>query len=82
MEPLHWIQLNGFGYTRSSFFEQVGPSSELASTISAIAMSLGDQLRRQSDRDLPRTSFQKGVQDGKVMAHEMVGVILVLLLTI
>ena len=78
MEPLHWIQLNGFGYTRSNLFEQLGPSSDLATTISAIAMSLGDLLRRQSERDMPRTSFQKGVQDGKVMAHEMGGVILVL----
>ena len=43
---------------------------------------MGDLLKRQSDKHLPQTSFQKGVQEGKVMAHEMAGVILVISLSL
>lgn len=42
---------------------------------------MGDMLKRQSDRDLPRTSFQTGILDGHYPAHAMSGVILVLDLT-
>lgn len=40
---------------------------------------MGILFRRQSDRKLPRTDFSKGIRKGKLMAHEMTGVILVLL---
>ena len=82
MEALHWICINSFGYTRSNFFEQCGPTSGLAETINTTAIAMGTLLKRQSDRDMPRTQFTKSVQEGKVMAHEMAGVLLVLLMTI
>ena len=82
MEALHWICINQFGYTRNNFFEQCGPTSELASIINSTAIAIGVMLKRQSDKDMPRTQFAKGVQEGKLMAHEMAGVLLTILITI
>ena len=79
MEMLHWIQLGVFKYTRMSFFDQIGPDSQLAKEINIIAISMGWLFQRQSDRVYPRTKFTKGVQRGKLMAHEMTGMMLVLL---
>ena len=82
MESLHWICIDQFGYTRSSFFEQCGPTSELSALINTTAVATGVTLKRQSDKSMPRTQFAKGVQDGKLMAHEMAGVLLTILITI
>jgi hypothetical protein len=82
MEPLHWINLNDFGYTRESFFEQCGKESDLAGAINKTATMVSTLLQRQSDKDLSRTQFSKSIQEGKVMAHEMPGLIMVLLVTI
>ena len=79
MEHLHWIQLGMFKYARSSFFDQTGVKSELSKTINLIATQMGYLFQRQSDREYPRTKFTKGVQKGSLMAHEMTGVILVLI---
>ena len=81
MEPMHWIQINWFKYTIECLFQQTGNSSALSKTINGIAISLGELLKRQSDKDMPRTSFQKGIQDTHVAAHEMNGVLLVTSLT-
>ena len=79
MEMLHWIQLGVFKYTRQNFFDQIGPDSQLAKEINIIAISMGWLFQRQSDRAYPRTKFTKGVQRGKLMAHEMTGMMLALL---
>ncbi len=81
MEALHWIYLNYFGHTRENLFFQAGPKSALANTINTTATAIGQMLGRQSDKDMPRTIFSAGVQDGKVMAHEMAGIMILLLLT-
>ena len=39
---------------------------------------MGLLFKRQSDKDMPRTSFNKGAQEGGLMAHEMVGVTVVI----
>jgi hypothetical protein len=43
---------------------------------------MGWLLQRQSDRAYPRTKFTEGVHKGTLMAHEMTGVILVLIATL
>ena len=61
------------------FFSQAGKDSKLSDLINQQARMMGFFYKRQSDRTLPRTSFNKGIKKGKLMAHEMTGLILILL---
>lgn len=82
MEILHWIQLGMFKYSRGSLFDLTGPHSQLTRLLDTIATQMGWLFQRQSDRAYPRTKFTKGVQKGTLMAHEMTGLILVLIATL
>ena len=82
LESLHSIQLGQFGYSRGCFFLQTGKDSNLSTEINNIATALGTYLGRQSHKSMPRTTFNRGIQGGKVMAHEMTGLLLVLTLTL
>ena len=77
-DTLHQLQLNLFGNTRDNFFEQIGASSALGKEINALVTLVGEYMKRQSDRDLPRTSFSRDAQSGVLMGHEMVGLLLVI----
>jgi len=79
MELLHWVDLGMFKYTRQNFFAQTGKTSKLSRLINTIASEMGWLFQRQSDRAYPRTKFTKGIQKGTLMAHEMTGLMLVLL---
>jgi len=79
LELLHWIQLGKFKYSRANLFAQMGQNTILTRSIDALGKSMGILFKRQSYRGLPRTDFPKGVKEGHLMAHEMSGVILVLL---
>ena len=50
--------------------------------INGLAKSMGHFFKRQSDRDLPRTMFSKGTKKGKLQAHEMRGVVILVLLAV
>lgn len=78
LELLHWLQLGKYKYQRQMFFAQSGKSSNLSKSINKLAVLMGIYYARQSDRDLPRTNFSKGIIKGKLMAGEMSGLILVL----
>ena len=82
MELLHWIQLGIYKYSREMFFDQTGKTSELSRLMNAVASKMGWLFQRQSDRAYPRTKFTKGIQKGTLMAHEMTGLILVLVAAI
>ena len=77
-EVLHWIQLGQFKYIREMFFDQTGNNTNLSRGINVISQTVGILLKRQSDRELPRTKFSKGAKTGKLMAHEMTGMMLVM----
>ena len=77
MEIIHWIQLGMFKYSRENLFEKTG-EGKLGKSLDVIATQMGFLLSRQSTKDLPRTKFTNGVMKGKLMAHEMSGVMLVL----
>ena len=79
LEVLHWLQLGKYKYIRLALFNNAGTDTQLGNALNECAKSMGILFRRQSDRDLPRTDFAKGVKKGKLMAHEMTGVLLVLL---
>ena len=76
LEMLHALLLGTFRYARDCFFEQMGPTSQLAADVNAYARLYGDLLRRQSDRDIPKTNFNKGIKKGKLMAKEYPGILL------
>lgn len=78
MEMLHHILLGIFKYVRNIFFSQIGDMSQTAQEINALAKLLGKFFARQSDRDLPKTNFTKGIKEGKIMAKEFSGVMLLI----
>ena len=78
MEMLHQILLGLFKNVRDCFFVQIGLRSKLSPEINAIAKLLGKMFARQSDRDLPKTNFSKGIFEGKIMGKEFVGVMLLI----
>jgi len=82
LEIVHWFQIGKYGYQRDMFFHQTGKDSNLSKRLNALCKSMGFLFKRQSDRDVNRTDFSKGVRRGKLMAHEMSGLILVLLAAI
>ena len=78
LEILHWLLLGKYKTGRDMFFTQLGEESMLSNEINDMACVVGILYGRQSDRDLPRTNFSKGIKKGKLMGHEMSGLILVL----
>ena len=78
MEMLHHILLGIFKYLRDCFFLQVGLKSKHSPEINGLAMALGKFFARQSERDLPKTNFSKGIFEGKLMGKEYTGVLLLI----
>ena len=76
MEMLHHLLLGMFKTVRDCFFAHIGETSEPAKQINGLARLLGRYFQHQSDRDMPKTHYHQGIQEGKVMAKEMSGVLL------
>jgi hypothetical protein len=80
-EVLHTIQKGWHEYALEGFFGVLsdGPTR----FVEMIAKRLSEQLRHQSDRDLPRTSFPHGISTiAQLQAHEAAGVLLLLVLSL
>ena len=77
LEILHWLDIGKFKYTRENLFNQLGESSELGRQFNTVMASVGFLFARQSNRDMPRTMFTKGLNKGKLQGHEMSGLMLV-----
>ena len=78
-EMLHAIHLGIFLYVRECFFAQIGPTSQLAKDIDALAQEYGALFRHNSERDLPNCKFTHGIkQKKKLMANEYRGVLLLI----
>ena len=77
-EMLHAMQLGIFKYTRDIFFQNIGENAQIAHDINGLARVFGKLLSHQSDRTLPNTNFSKGIKDGKLMAKDYRGVLLVM----
>lgn len=78
-ELLHAFLLGTFKYIRDVFFEVIGKTSEGARKINALAKVYGKLFLRQSDRTMPGTFFTRGIQQGKLMAKDYRGVLLLML---
>ena len=77
IEMLHHILLGMFKYVITGFREQIGRSSFACDEINALAKTYGKLFMHNSDRNLPKTSFGKGIFQGKIMGKEYAGVLLV-----
>jgi len=78
IEMLHALLLGIFKYIRDCFFDEIGSNSRLAVEINGLAVLYGELLSRKSDRDMPKTMFSSGIQQGKLMAKEYSGVMLII----
>ena len=78
MELLHWIQLGQYKYTRDMLFEQTG-EGKMGKDLNDYCCALGPMFQRQSDKSFPRCHFTNTIMKGILMAHEMTGVILLIL---
>jgi hypothetical protein len=79
LEMLHAILLGMFKYMNECFFVQIGKTSQLADDINALAQKYGELLHHQSNRDMPKTKFSKGIhKGGKIMAKEYTSVLLIM----
>ena len=75
LDILHTLYLGIFFRVRDAFFAQVGPTSQIANKLDVLAKDYGVLLERQSERDLPKSQFSKGIMGGKLMAKEYEGVL-------
>ena len=78
IEILHAVLLGVFQYVRDVFFEKLGKNSNHTLEFEALANEYGTLFKRQSARDMPKTSFSNGISSGKKQAKEFIGIFLVL----
>ena len=78
-EMLHLISLGWFKYCQEAFTGQaVEPGTVPVKKHDSLCATIGLQLLRQSNRNLPRTNFPKGFSSGtNLMDHEFTGCLLV-----
>jgi hypothetical protein len=78
-EMLHLISLGWFKYCLEAFSSQAGGSGSIAlKQYDRLCSMIGQQLSRQSDRDIPRTNFPKGFSSASnLVGHEIAGCLLV-----
>ena len=76
MKMSHAVSLGVFECVRDCLFEQLRLTSQLSDDFDACALKCGAILKRQSQRDLPKTSFGRGIRKGKLMAKECSEVLL------
>jgi len=77
-EMLHAILLGMFQYIRDIFFVDIGESAQVAFDINGLARVFGKLFSHQSERSMPSTNFSKGIKEGKLMAKEYRGVLLIM----
>ena len=80
VELLHAVLLGHFLRMRDCFLEQMSKDKKGVTRleINTLAICYGGLFARQSDRDLPKTKFAKGINQGKIMGKEFTGVLLLM----
>ena len=75
---LHLISLGWFKYCLEAFSSQAGgPGSIALKQYDRLRSMIGQQLSRQSDRDIPRTNFPKGISStSNLVGHKIAGCLL------
>jgi hypothetical protein len=75
---LHCLHLGIFKYVRDCFFDQLGKTSQSAEQINGLAVTYGKLFQRQSQCSMPKTKFSNGIIQGKLMAKEYEGILLLI----
>ena len=75
---LHALLLGVFVHAHECFWERMGPTSKLAEQFDVLACLLGKLLAQQRERDLPQTKFTKGLNEGRLMAKDHSGILLLI----
>ena len=81
-EILHLIYLGIFKYVLECFYHQLGKGTNVIGPLDDLVEKIGQSLKHQSDRNMPRTHFTKLSTCKNLMGHEFSGVLIVLLLLI
>ena len=79
LELLHQMYLGLFQYIRDCFYANLGKTGKMVKDINGLATEIGNLFQRQSDRDMPKTRFGNGIQQGRHMATEYPGILLIVL---
>jgi len=79
-EMLHAVLLGIFPTLRDVLFESqnIGDKSQMSVDFQGMAMLYGQLCGRQSERNLPKCSFNSGIREGKLNAKEYRGILLVM----
>ena len=81
-EMLHLVLIGWFKTVVESFFKQAGKGSVAVKDYNALCVDISLQLRRHSDRDLPRMFFSKGFSTAAYLpGHEYAGCLIVMLIS-
>jgi hypothetical protein len=76
---LHCLHLGIFNYVRDCFFDQLGKTSQSVEKINGLAVAYGTLFQRQSQCSMmPKTKLSNGIIQGKLMAKEYQGVLLLI----
>jgi hypothetical protein len=77
-DKTHAIDLGMLKRTREIFFKAVGESAAVAQDIAGLGRLYGKLISHQSDRSMPLTNFSNSIGQGRKMAKEYKGVILLI----
>jgi len=81
-EMLHLVLIGWFKTVVESFFKQAGKGSIAVKDYNALCVDISLQLKRHSDRDLPRVCFSKGFSTAaNLPGHEYAGCLIVMLIS-
>ena len=77
-DKTHAVDLGTLKRVREIFFTDVGENAAVAEDIAGLARVYGKFLAHQSDRSMPLTNFSNSIGEGRKMAKEYKGVILLI----
>jgi hypothetical protein len=77
-DKTHAIDLGMLKRTREIFFKEVGENAAVAQDIAGLGRLYGKIISHQSDRSMPLTNFSNSIGEGRKMAKEYKGVILLI----
>jgi hypothetical protein len=80
-EILHLVLIGWFKYVVESFFAQAGKNSIAVQKYITLCHDIGLQLDRQSDRDVPRTSFRDFSTASNIPGNEYAGCLFIMLIS-
>ena len=82
VDMLHTVELGIYKRVRDIFFDRIGKDSKPAKDINALSKEFSRCFARQSDGTIPKTTFSKGIQEGKFMGADYRAILLLILVMV